>query len=167
MSARYIIGLGTNIGSTQENILNAVNAISLLPKTKVIKTSSFYETSPVGENSGSVNFLNAVCEVESELNAHEMLGACLGIEAALGRVRTYKNAPRIIDVDLICGEENGDAVKINSKNLSLPHPEMQNRLFVLEPLSELYPSGEAYGVNIKNARSKIEGQKIKKLPHRN
>lgn len=160
----YLIGIGSNIGSAENNVNNAIKALSLLPKTKVVGASPMYESSPVGYAEQS-NFINAVCEAESEFDIHEMLGACLGIEAGFGRVREFKNGPRIIDIDLLCAkDENGELVFESSKNLVLPHPEIKNRRFVLEPLYELHPENSAWGIeNIKELSEKIPNQQIRKI----
>lgn len=160
----YLIGIGSNIGNAENNVNNAIKALSLLPKTKVVRASSLYESSPVGYAKQS-NFINAVCEAESEFDIHEMLGACLGIEAGFGRIREFKNGPRIIDIDLLCAkDENEKPISESSKNLTLPHPEIKNRRFVLEPLYELHPENSAWGIeNIKEISNAIPNQQIEKI----
>ena len=155
---KYIIGVGTNIGERKENIENATEALNLVPKCKVLRSSSIYETEPVGYEEQD-NFYNAVFEVESSLNPNEMLGVCLGIEAAFGRIREIKNGPRILDLDLILAENEEQ----NSENLTLPHPRFKERRFVLVPLLELFENGEAYGVKFSSCLLGIKGQGIKQL----
>lgn len=126
------LGIGTNIGDCLQNLIDSVEALNLLPLTKVIEVSNVYETAPVGY-ANQDNFLNIVVSVSTELSAHNLLGAALGIEAGMGRVRTIKNGPRIIDVDLLMyGNEEH-----NTKTLILPHPRMLERNFVLKPLLDL------------------------------
>ena len=126
------LGIGTNIGNRLQNLIDAVEALSLLPLTKVVEVSNVYETEPVGFAKQS-DFLNIVVSVSTELTAHNLLGAALGIEAGMGRVRTIKNGPRIIDVDLLMyGIEEH-----KTKTLMLPHPRMLERNFVLKPLLDL------------------------------
>ena len=126
------LGIGTNIGNRLQNLIDAVEALSLLPLTKVVEVSNVYETEPVGFSDQS-DFLNIVVSVSTELTAHNLLGAALGIEAGMGRVRTIKNGPRIIDVDLLMyGIEEH-----KTKTLMLPHPRMLERNFVLKPLLDL------------------------------
>ncbi len=151
----YLLSLGTNIGDRAENIQNALDAIGLLPKTKVLRASSLYETEPVGY-ADQQSFYNIAAEVESAFEPAEMLGACLGIEAALGRVREFKNGPRIIDIDIIFAED----MIINEENLIVPHPRYHERRFVLVPLLELYPDGVIFGINILPFLDKIDGQEI-------
>ncbi len=126
------LGIGTNIGDKLQNLQDAISALNLLPLTKVIDCSNVYETDPVGY-ANQDDFLNIVVEVETELNSDNLLGAALGIEAGLGRVRTIKNGPRIIDIDLLL---YGNEVK-NTETLILPHPRMMERDFVLKPLLDL------------------------------
>ena len=155
---KYIIGLGTNIGDRQKNIEEAVEAFELVPKTEVLRKSSLYETEPVGYAEQD-SFYNACIEIESELEPNEILGVCLGIEAGFGRVRTIKNGPRILDLDLILAENK----KIDTANLTVPHPRFNERRFVLIPLLELFPDGEAYGIKFSNYLLGIKGQAIKQL----
>ena len=86
-----------------------------------------------------------------------MLGVCLGIEAGFGRERGIKNGPRILDIDLIFAED----LTINSLNLICPHPRYSERRFVLEPLLELLPSGEFYGIKFADYINDIEGQAVR------
>lgn len=131
MTKAYL-GLGTNIGNREENLQNAADAINLLPNTKITAVSHIYETAPVGYDDQD-DFLNIALEVETQLTAQGLLGACLGIEAALGRVRTIKNGPRIIDIDLLLYGEETSGIP----TLILPHPRMFEREFVLKPLLDI------------------------------
>ena len=126
------LGIGTNIGDRLQNLIDTVEALSLLPLTKVIEVSNVYETAPVGY-ANQDDFLNIVVAVSTELNAHNLLGAALGIEAGMGRIRTIKNGPRIIDVDLLMYESES----LDSHTLTLPHPRMLERNFVIKPLLDL------------------------------
>ncbi len=126
------LGIGTNIGDRLQNLKDAVSALRLLPMTRVTECSNIYETAPVGYENQQ-DFLNMVCEVETDLLAEVLLGAALGIEAALGRVRTIKNGPRVIDIDLLLYEKQTS----NTESLVLPHPRMMERNFVLKPLLDL------------------------------
>ena len=126
------LGIGTNIGDRLQNLIDTVEALSLLPLTKVIEVSNVYETAPVGY-ANQDDFLNIVVAASTELNAHNLLGAALGIEAGMGRIRTIKNGPRIIDVDLLMYESES----LDSHTLTLPHPRMLERNFVIKPLLDL------------------------------
>lgn len=153
---KYIIGIGTNIGDREKNIKDAVSALELVPKTKVLRVSKIYETEPVGYEEQE-NFYNACVEIESSFEPNEMLGVCLGIEAGFGRIRKIKNGPRILDLDLIFAENE----TINTPNLTVPHPRYSERRFVLIPLLELFPDGKYFNINFKDYLIGIKGQKIK------
>lgn len=153
---KFVLGLGTNLGERENNLRLAVAALRALPKTRVIKLSRVYETSPVGYD-GQGDFLNCAALLESSLTPHEMLGACLGAEAAMGRVRTIKNGPRVIDIDLLFAQDE----KISSPNLTLPHPQIKNRLFVLLPLFDLFEDKTVFGFDLSGAAEKITDQQIK------
>jgi 2-amino-4-hydroxy-6-hydroxymethyldihydropteridine diphosphokinase len=97
--------------------------------------SSVYETEPVGEVLHQRDFLNAVVRVDTSLGARELLDACKGIERDIGRVEGTRHGPRPIDIDLLLVEDE----ELESERLSLPHPEVTRRRFVLVPLLELQP----------------------------
>ena len=109
-----------------------------MPKTEIIKQSSVYETEPWGYTE-QARFLNCAVLIETELSPNALLGACLGIEAAMGRVRKIKNGPRIIDIDLLLYE----GFESRTKELTVPHPLIKERDFVLVPLHDLFPGGNA------------------------
>lgn len=135
-----VIALGSNLGNSRETLRQALDAVAALPGTRVCAVSSLYRTSPVGY-ADQPDFLNAVAAVETSLSAHALLGALLGIEAALGRRRTFANAPRVVDLDLLLYQNTA----LQTAELTLPHPRMHQRAFVLVPLAELFPQGEALG----------------------
>lgn len=155
---KYILGIGTNIGNKIENIERCVEALNLVPNTRVLEQSKIYETEPVGYAEQD-DFYNCVLAVQSSLNPNEMLGVCLGIEGGIGRVRTIKNGPRIIDIDLLYAENQ----IIETENLTVPHPRIKERKFVIIPLLDLFPSGEAFGFNFSENLNEIEGQDIRKI----
>lgn len=151
----YVLALGTNLGDRKHNIEKAVESINSIPYTDVIKASSIYETEPVGY-ARQGDFYNAILHVVSKFEPNEMLGICLGIEAGFGRVRGIKNGPRVLDIDLIFAEN----LVIESQNLDCPHPRYHQRRFVLEPMLEVFPSGEFFGINFKKYIDDIEGQAV-------
>ena len=138
-----VIGIGTNMGDRLSHLRESLHALSLLPDTKLVQLSHIYETKPVGF-AAQPDFLNCVVEVDTGLSPSALLGACLGIEAGMGRVRDLdiRNGPRVIDLDLLIYEH----VKTESRELTLPHPRILERAFVMRPLLDLYPSGRAPGV---------------------
>ncbi len=147
-----VLGLGTNLNNKEDNIKNAIKAIVNLPKTKFMKVSNFYETNPFDVPNIEDNYINCCVKIITNLTPNTLLGTCLGIESAMGRTRPFYHASRIIDIDLII---YGD-YKINSNDLILPHPEFSKRLFVLEPLLDLYPNGIILGLNFKNYLLKLK-----------
>ena len=157
---KYVIGIGTNMGNRLENLKNAVYALELAPKTAVIKKSAVYETSPVGY-AKQQDFYNCAVRCESAFEPHEMLGICLGAECGLGRVRNFKNGPRVIDMDLLLAEDK----IIRTPNLIVPHPHIKERLFVLLPMLDLFESGVAFGFDFAGAIGGIKDQQIKKTKY--
>lgn len=136
-----VIALGSNMGNRIENLNAAVRAIAKLVGVKIKKTSRVYETDPVGKADQN-RFYNAAILLETEVSPAVLLGECLGIEAAMGRIREEKNGPRIIDLDLILYE----GFKSESFELTVPHPRVLERAFVMAPLLDLYPTGRAPGL---------------------
>ena len=128
------IGFGSNLGNRLENCRNALEALAGLPECSLLKTSSFYETAPMGLVK-QPSFINGVALLKSADDAHWLLRRMLAIETALGRIRTLKWGPRSIDLDLLFFDD----LIINSPGLSLPHPFLHERRFVLEPLNEIAP----------------------------
>lgn len=159
MSSEAVIGIGTNLGDRLLNINEAVRALSLLPRTKVTAASHIYETEPVGL-AQQPKFLNADVLVETEMSPMALLGACLGIEAAFGRVRTVKNGPRILDLDLLIFS----GIKNESFELTLPHPGILHRAFVMVPLLDLYPSGRAPGLYFSPHLKELSREGIERYP---
>ena len=137
---KALIGIGSNIGDKKEHIDTAVDALNHIPSVKVLRMSPIYETEPWGYVNQE-NFYNAVIEVETNLTANTLLGVCLGIEAGIGRIRNIKNGPRVVDLDLLLCEGQ----ECMSAELTLPHPRMFERDFVLIPLKDLYPDMKIYG----------------------
>lgn len=138
--SKVVLGLGSNLGDRLANLQFAADALRLAPKVRLLAASRVYETDPVGYIE-QPDFLNAALLLETELSPKTVLGVCLGIEAACGRVRTVKNGPRVLDMDVLLYEN----VKSDSFELTLPHPAMAQRAFVLRPLADLFPSGRALG----------------------
>ncbi len=129
-----IVGLGSNLDDRNENMGRALDLLRELAGVSVLRVSSWRETDPVG-GPPQGKYLNAVAEVETEIAPRELLARFHEIEADLGRVRTVRDGPRPIDLDiLLYGDE-----MIKEPGLEIPHPRMLEREFVLEPLAELAP----------------------------
>lgn len=133
MTTAYV-GLGSNMGDRLDNIARAVDAIAHLPQTHVETISHAYETKPAFVED-QPDFANAVVEIDTSLTADALLELLLGIESDMGRVRDVNNGPRVIDLDLLLfGDEEWQ-----SERLTLPHPGIAERDFVLTPLLEIAP----------------------------
>lgn len=126
------VGLGSNLGDRLGHIRRAVEKIALIGSTRVVAVSSVYETQP-RLYGAQPDFLNACARLETALKPHALLDAMQDIEAMLGRKRLIPNGPRTVDLDLLL---YADEV-INDERLSLPHPGLARRAFVLVPLVEL------------------------------
>jgi 2-amino-4-hydroxy-6-hydroxymethyldihydropteridine diphosphokinase len=126
------IGLGSNIGDKKEACLKALELLG--GTVRVRRVSSFYCTEPVGYRDQD-DFINAVAEVETALSPEQLLAACLAVEDKLGRRRSVRWGPRVIDLDILL---YGDSV-IETSVLAIPHPLLQIRGFVLIPLCEIAP----------------------------
>lgn len=132
MSYKAFIGIGSNLGVPTENCENAIRRLKATAEIEVVAQSDLYETEPVGMVDQNW-FVNAVVAIKTSLTPENLLESILTIERDLGRERREKWGPRVIDLDLLTYEDHVSS----SKNLTLPHPEMSKRRFVLLPLSEL------------------------------
>lgn len=135
MPNRAFIGIGSNLGDRKANFLEAVEKIAEISDLRIVKQSSLYESEPHGN--ARTWFVNAVIEVETELPADQLLKRLKAIEAAMGRkrVKGKRYGSRIIDLDILFF--NNEVVE--KRTLKVPHPRLQDRRFVLAPLSELAP----------------------------
>lgn len=130
---RVFVALGANLGDALAALDLALAELGRLPQTKLVRASSIYRSAPI-ESSGP-DYLNAVAELRTSLGPYELLAALQGIEQAAGRDRPYRNAPRTLDLDILL---YGDLHQ-NDPQLTLPHPRMHERAFVLLPLAEIAP----------------------------
>jgi 2-amino-4-hydroxy-6-hydroxymethyldihydropteridine diphosphokinase len=135
---RIILGVGSNLGDRWVHLRAALAALRCLPHIEVLAVSPVYETPPWGaEASGwvSPSYLNACVLIETALPPIGVLGACLGVEAALGRVRhaTQQFAPRTIDLDVLFAVDGGMVLSVHAHGLILPHPRLCERAFALKP----------------------------------
>lgn len=130
---RAFVALGGNLGDTRATLRQAFDALGALPRTRLVAQSHVYRTPPWGLRE-QPPFLNAVAELETALGPHELLDALLQIERAAGRVRDGERwGPRTLDLDLL----HMDGVAMHDERLTLPHPRIAERAFVLLPLAEL------------------------------
>ncbi len=128
------IGLGANLGEPCAQLRLAIAALDVLAASRLITVSSFYASAPLGYRD-QPDFVNAVAEIETDLGPRALLDSLLGIERAVGRRRSFRDAPRELDLDLLLyGSQT-----ITEPGLQVPHPRMHERAFVLAPLAEIAP----------------------------
>jgi 2-amino-4-hydroxy-6-hydroxymethyldihydropteridine diphosphokinase len=128
---RAYLGLGSNLGERERFLADAIGTLG----GSVTAVSDVYETEPVGGPDGQGPFLNLVVELDTDLDPHELLAVCRRLESAAERVREVRWGPRTLDVDVLWI----DGVALDDPELTVPHPRMRERRFVLAPLSEIAP----------------------------
>lgn len=155
---KAFLGLGGNLGSPKKNIKEALKLLESISSVKVTKLSSYYESAPVGYEKQPW-FVNVVAEVDTTLEPYELLTLCNTIEYELKRVRLIRWGPRTIDIDILLyeGYESNDAT------LTVPHPRMCERAFVILPLMEIAPDLQIKGRAIQDIADNIKNQEIRKL----
>ncbi len=131
---RVFVGLGANLGEADQTLRLALDRIASLPTTRVVAVSPFYVTAPV--DATGPDYTNAVVEIGTDLQPAALLQALHGIEAEHGRLRPYRNAPRTLDLDLLL---HGQRVS-DDPAVTLPHPRLHQRAFVLRPLLDIAPA---------------------------
>jgi 2-amino-4-hydroxy-6-hydroxymethyldihydropteridine diphosphokinase len=131
---RAFVALGSNLGDPVLQVTRALAALAALPASRLIARSSLYRTAPVGYLE-QPDFINAVALLETRLQPQALLSALLAVEQRFGRERQFRNAPRVLDLDLLL---YGDLIH-HEPGLTLPHPRMHERGFVLAPLVEISP----------------------------
>lgn len=134
MTLAYV-ALGSNLGDPRQQLLDAMDALSNLPDTRLLQRSRLYRTPPWGMLE-QPPFINAAVELDTALSPHALLDALLAIEQRAGRVRAERNGPRTLDLDLL----HVDGVQLDDPRLTLPHPRMAERAFVLLPLHDIAPT---------------------------
>lgn len=131
---RVFLGLGSNLGEREKFLNRAAGELKKLHGTRIVWASSIYETDPVGKTD-QPRFLNAAVEIETELEPKALHSETRSIESRLGRTTTERWGPREIDIDILLY----DGVVYSDEELTVPHPEMERRKFVLVPLKEIAP----------------------------
>lgn len=142
MKHTVFVGLGSNLGGSESgsggnprsNVLHALQALNKMPKSRVVVSSSLYRSAPVGYLA-QPDFINAVAKLETGLSPPALLQNLLAMERAQGRLRQFKNAPRTLDLDMLLYDD----LQHHEHGLTLPHPQMHLRAFVLQPLLEIAP----------------------------
>lgn len=160
MKHTAFIGLGSNLVQPADQILQAMQALDHLPETRVVARSSLYRSAPVGYLE-QPDFVNAVVKVETALAPFALLQALLALEQENGRTREFQNAPRTLDLDVLLYDD----LQHHEHGLTVPHPQMHKRAFVLQPLLEISPACVIPGVGAAALASELcKDQRLEKLP---
>lgn len=149
---RAYVAIGANLGDARATVRQAMNDLDAVPGTRVTARSSLYRSAPV--DAAGPDFINAVVELETVLEPQALLAELHRIEGGAGRERSYRHAPRTLDLDLL---SHGHVV-MNTATLTLPHPRMAQRAFVLVPLAEIAP-GEVTPAQLEQ----VSDQRIERL----
>ena len=159
MTIAYV-GIGANLEDPAARVRGACAALAAMPETRLLKHSSLYRTEPQGYRQ-QPDFVNAVAELETQLAAPDLLAALQALETRAGRARSFRNAPRTLDLDLLLyGGE-----RIDQPGLVVPHPRMHERAFVLVPLLEIAPRAHIPGHGpAQQCLAQIASQAVERLP---
>lgn len=152
------IGLGANLGNALSTLTQARDALAGLPGVRAVVSSPFYRTAPV--DSSGPDYINAVVRLQTTLSPHNLLAALQKIEHDFGRERPWRNAPRTLDLDMLLYDD----VTLNDPTLTLPHPRMHERAFVLRPLKNLAPDLVLAQGSIDTLLAGCADQGIERLP---
>jgi 2-amino-4-hydroxy-6-hydroxymethyldihydropteridine diphosphokinase len=157
--ARAFVGVGANLGDASAQVREAIGALAALPGTRVVAASSLYRTAPVG-HADQPDFVNAAVLLETALAPRALLAALQAIEARAGRVRTFRDAPRVLDLDLLL---YGDAA-IDEPGLAVPHPRLHGRAFALAPIVEIDPECVIPGRGrARDLLARLVGQRVERI----
>ncbi len=156
---RAFVGLGSNLADPVSQVSLALDALAHLPQTRVICRSSLYRSAPVGYLD-QPDFINAVAQLETDLSPRALLDALLALEQKNGRTREFHNAPRTLDLDVLLYDD----LVHHEHGLSIPHPQMHLRAFVLHPLLEIAPECIIPGAGTAaEAARRCTGQTLERL----
>ena len=153
------VGVGSNLGEPARQIEQALAELDGLPHSRVVRRSSLYRSAPLGY-AAQPDFVNAVAQLETGMPAQRLLGELQAIESRHGRQRSFANAPRILDLDVLL---YGDLV-MKTDELEIPHPRMHQRAFVLKPLLVISPEVAIPGIGAaKDALQGVAGQVVERI----
>lgn len=153
------VGLGSNLAEPQAQVLQAMQELDDLPRVHVVKRSSLYRSAPVGYLD-QPDFINAVVQIQTSLSPRELLDALLALEHRCGRTREFVNAPRTLDLDVLLY----DNLQHHEHGLTIPHPQMHLRAFVLLPLLEVAPECIIPGIgSVAESARKCKDQQVERL----
>jgi 2-amino-4-hydroxy-6-hydroxymethyldihydropteridine diphosphokinase len=161
--AEALIALGGNVGDVRDTIRNALAMLDEGPQVRMITRSRSYLTPPWGDTN-QPPFVNCCAALETTLSPHELLARVHEVERAFGRDRTNERrwGPRTLDIDIIAYDD----VTVNEADLTLPHPRLFERAFVLVPLADIAADREIAGVRVKDALARVDATGIERLPPR-
>jgi 2-amino-4-hydroxy-6-hydroxymethyldihydropteridine diphosphokinase len=145
------VGIGSNLEDPVQQVKNAFAELDRLPHTRVVRQSSLYRSAPVGYDA-QPDFINAVVQLETGLAAERLLTELQALEARHGRLRSFPNAPRTLDLDLLLF----GSLALDAPGLQVPHPRMHERAFVLAPLLEIAPQ-------LPFSLDRVAGQKLERI----
>lgn len=151
------IGLGANLGDRQRTLRDAIDAINALDNTRVTRISPFYRSAPI--DAGGPDYINAVIQIATTTAPEPLLKQLQAIEHQYGRQRPYKNAPRTLDLDILLVDD----LRYDTPVLTLPHPRMHERAFVLRPLADIFPTCQLVQGGIQTLIRQCDDQAIERL----
>lgn len=149
---QVVLGLGTNLGDREANLARALDALERLEGTQIVKLSNLYETEPFDVISQQEDYLNCCVLLETSLKPQRLLEHCLEIEQSLGRVRLEYHGARTMDIDILLCE----GFASHTQELTVPHPHIRERAFVMVPLSDLFPLHQAFGYDFHQAYEAVD-----------
>ncbi len=161
MKHMAFVGLGSNLADPVMQVSRALDALGNLPQTRVLQCSSLYRSAPV-DYLEQPDFINAVAQLETELTPRALLDALLALEHECGRTREFRNAPRTLDLDVLLYDD----LVHHEHGLTIPHPQMHLRAFVLQPLLEIAPDCVIPGIGAAVQAARLcAGQTLERLEH--
>ena len=149
---QVVLGLGTNLGDREGNLARALDALERLEGTELLRLSNIYETDPFDVLSQQGDYLNCCVLIETKLKPQRLLEHCLEIEQSLGRVRLEYHGARTMDIDILLCE----GFDSHTQELTVPHPHIRERAFVMVPLSDLFPLHQAFGYDFHQAYEAVD-----------
>ena len=154
--SRAYLGIGTNMGDRLSNLSDAIDYIKQFKNTEIVKISKIYETRPWGYTEQN-DFLNLCVSIDTNLKPEELLQKCLEVELNLKRERIIRWGPRTIDIDILIYDD----IICNGEKLTLPHPRIQERAFVLIPLIDLKEDLMIKGMLLKEWLNELDAEEVK------
>lgn len=159
MEHTVFVGLGSNLADPRAQVAQAMRELATLPQVRVVRCSSLYRSAPVGYLD-QPDFINAVVQLQTTLPPRDLLDALLALEHRCGRTRDFVNAPRTLDLDVLLYDD----LQHHEHGLTIPHPQMHRRAFVLQPLLEIAPDCIVPGIgSVLEAARQCGDQQVERL----